>query len=66
MSTAGGRFKELQYDTHQQGQELLVLRRIPSNAPTEDILNDARKRIESVSSRNKQGIFILLRNSVSR
>jgi len=52
MSTAGGRFKELQYDTLQQGQEMLVLRPIPSNAPTEDILNDARKRIEHLVYEN--------------
>lgn len=48
MSTVGGRFKELQYDAHQLGQEILVLRPIPSNAPTEDILNYAKKRIEQL------------------
>lgn len=52
MSTAGGRFKELQYDAHQLGQEMMVLRPIPSNAPTERVLNDAKKRIEQLVYEN--------------
>jgi hypothetical protein len=48
MSNPGGRFKELQYDAHQAGQETLVLNPPPANAPLEQILNHAKKRIEQL------------------
>ena len=48
MSTAGGRFKELQYDVDQLGQEMMVLRPIRSEEPIIQIVNDAEKQIEQL------------------
>jgi hypothetical protein len=41
-------FKELQYDVHQLGQEMIVGRRIDSDDSMKDIVNDAEKKIEQL------------------
>ena len=48
MSTAGGQFKELEYDVNQLGQEMVVSKRIPSEESIKDIVNDAEKQIEQL------------------
>ena len=48
MSTAGGLFKELPYDVHQLGREMLDGKRIPSEDSIKDIVNDAEKQIEQL------------------
>jgi len=48
MSTAGGRYKELPYDVHQQGREMLVGNWIPREEPIKHIVKDAEKQIEQL------------------
>lgn len=49
MSTAGnGKYKELEYDVHQPGQELVVGNRIPHEESIKQIVNDAEKQIEQL------------------
>jgi len=48
MSTAGGEFKEFEYDVRQLGQEMVVSKGIPSEESMKDIVNDAKKRLEQL------------------
>lgn len=49
MSTAGnGQYKELEYDVHQQGREMVVGNRLPSEESIKHIVNDAEKQIEQL------------------
>lgn len=47
-STADGRFKELEYDVRQLGEEMLVSRPISSEESMKDIVNDAKKKLEQI------------------
>lgn len=48
MSTAGGQFKELQYDIRQHGKDTIVTDPVRSEEPIEKLLYDAKKQIEGL------------------
>lgn len=49
MSIAdNGQYKELQYDVHQLGREMVVGNRLPSEESIKHIVNDAEKQIEQL------------------
>jgi len=43
MSTAGGQYKELEYEVHEMDHEMWVSKRIPSKESVIGIVNDAEK-----------------------
>jgi hypothetical protein len=49
MSTVGnGQYKELQYDVHQQGREMVIGNRLPNEESIKHIVNDAEEQIEQL------------------
>jgi len=48
ISTAGGEFKEFEYDVRLLGQEMVVSKGIPSEESMKDIVNDGKKRLEQL------------------
>ncbi|MFZ0510979.1 MAG: hypothetical protein WAM14_05190 [Candidatus Nitrosopolaris sp.] len=48
MSTAGGQYKDLEYEVDHEDHEMVVSKRIPSKESAIGIVNDAEKKIEQL------------------